>query len=177
VYDHPHMFLTRYSAIQAIVRGSHKPILNPEVNASEVRPCIFLICIPSRLPNLVLCIASTQLSYSATALDEVCPKAVDFPRCAFPWCRHCHQDCAPTALATLVPTPPPPGRACAIRDRLTTQAHANSFDTDAVLHSSMSWSVTRILSENGISLASTRSVVPAESTLFSKSFVGSSSST
>ena len=28
-------------------------------------------------------------------------------------CRHCPQDCAPSALATLGPMPPPPGRACA----------------------------------------------------------------
>ena len=28
-------------------------------------------------------------------------------------CRHCHQNCAPASIATLVPMPPPPGMACA----------------------------------------------------------------
>ena len=42
--------------------------------------------------------------------------ATRFPRCAFP-CRHWPQDCAPAALATLWPMPPPPGRAYAVRNQ------------------------------------------------------------
>jgi hypothetical protein len=53
-------------------------------------------------------------------------------------CRHCPQDCAPPSVATLVPMPSPPGRACAANGVAEWQAHRTKNSLLAILthHSS-----------------------------------------